>query len=133
MTATYRPYLTASKEISGLPRASKRELLAYERLAEEGLSKPAHISRVLKWTSFVSNAAAGALIASSAGNNSTKVFGGLASAMSFLPLFFDHEWEHNHNRQQDYKRRVYGPVTNDFGLGRNGQHLAGIWTGTVVF
>ncbi|MCX6118413.1 MAG: hypothetical protein NT027_12790 [Proteobacteria bacterium] len=112
MTFMYSPYKSGQKDLAKLPHGNKREQLAYERIAEEGLAFPANVSRTLKWTSFISNAAVGALIAGSASNDSTKIFGTLAFGGSLIPLLFETNWSRVYNNQELYKKRVYGPLTS---------------------
>lgn len=134
MSAMYSPYQSGAKELATLPRGSKKETLAYERRAEEELAYPARISKVMKWSSFISNAAASGLVASNAQNNSAKIMGGISVINSLLPILFDHTWELNQKYQEDYKRRVYGPISyNNFEFGTHGNQVAGIWTTGLIF
>ena len=114
LASQYRPYT------SGLPRtkvagAGKRDALTRERLAEEALLAPARLSTKIKWTAFASNLILSGMIAGSAGNDSTKLLGGMAAAAAVLPLMFPTRWEEVGDRHEDYKKKVYGPVA-DAGL-----------------
>ncbi|MCX6108813.1 MAG: hypothetical protein NTZ90_04315 [Proteobacteria bacterium] len=112
LSASYRPYGAGVQDIKHLPAGSKREQLSRQRLAEESLEAPATLSRRLKWLSVVSNVTIAGLIAATAGNDMTKVVGGLAAGAAFAPLIFPEHWEDVGNAHQDYKKRIYGPVTS---------------------
>jgi hypothetical protein len=134
MSAVYSPYRSGLSDLSKIKKSNKKETLAYERFAEEALATPAHVSVVMKWASFVSNAVVGSMIVSSSKNDSTKILGGLAIATSSLPLLFSHNWERTYQNQENYKKRVYGPITkNEFSLGTHHDSVAAIFTTSTIF
>lgn len=129
LSTSYTPYQTGMHELGANRGTSKREQLAYERRAEESLYRPARISGVLKWTSFATNLLAGGFVAGTAKNDTTKIAGGMAAIASLLPLMFEHPWTQTYRFQEDYKKRIYGPlVFHDVSFVPVGQKLAATWT-----
>lgn len=130
LSTSYSPYKSGVQDLANTGRGTtKRDQLAYERRAEEALSRPARISKVLKWASFVTNLAAGGLVAGSAKNDTTKIAGGVAVIGSFLPLMFEHPWAEADRFQEDYKKRIYGPlVYHNVSLVPSGSRLAAEWS-----
>lgn len=130
LSTAYSPYTSGAQDVARTGRGTtKREQLAYERRAEEALYRPARISNVLKWASFATNLAAGGLVVSSAKNDMTKIAGGVAVIGSLLPLMFEHPWSEAHRFQNDYKKRIYGPlVYHNVSLVPSGRMLAAEWS-----
>ena len=130
LSTSYSPYRSGAQDLAAMNRGTtKRDQLAYERHAEESLSRPARIARVLKWASFATNLAAGGLILGAAKNDTTKIAGGVAVIGSFLPLMFEHPWAESYRFQEDYKKRIYGPlVYQNVSLVPSGQKLAAEWS-----
>ena len=112
LSASYRPYTSGLHELKNTSAGSKREKLSRERLAEESLEAPATLARRLKWLAVASNVGLGTLIFATAGNDMTKVMGGLAAGVGFAPLVFPEQWEDVGNAHNDYKKRIYGPTAN---------------------
>jgi hypothetical protein len=128
MSATYSPYQKGMSEMKSLAQGSKKEKLAYERYAEESLYAPSRIATVMKWTSFVSNLGANAMVMSNAYNPMTKFMGTMGILTSFAPVFFEHPWNEVYHFQSDYKKRIYGSFTSmDVSILPNGQGgMAGV-------
>jgi hypothetical protein len=110
MAKTYRPYRDGYKEI-GKSSGNRRDQLTRERLAEEKLIAPAALQRRLKWISAVTNLGAAAYIGSTSGNDLTKLSAAFAGVMAFTPILFPSHWETVANYHEQYKKRVYGPLT----------------------
>lgn len=103
MSATYTPYQTGMAGLKGMAQGTKREKLAYERSAEEALYAPSSVATVMKWTSFVSNLAANAMVMSAATQGSTKLMGTIGIIGSILPVAFEHGWNSVERYQTEYK------------------------------
>jgi hypothetical protein len=112
MSATYTPYQTGMAGLKGMAQGTKKEKLAYERRAEEALYAPSSVATVMKWTAFISNLTANALVMSSATQGSTKLMGSIGILGSILPVAFEHEWNSVERYQNEYKKRIYGPLTD---------------------
>jgi len=112
LSAIYRPYTKGNHDLKNVSASTKREKLSRERLAEESLEAPATLARRLKWLAVASNVGLGTLIFATAGNDMTKVMGGLAAAAGFVPLIFPEQWEVVGDAHNDYKKRIYGPIAN---------------------
>lgn len=112
LSAMYTPYRSGQQEIAGLGEKSQEQILAKERRAEEALYFPAYLMRRVQYISALTNFA-GAIAVTSLPeeNDKVKALAGVAAIMAFLPLVFDHPWIINYDQQQEYKKKIYGPVT----------------------
>jgi hypothetical protein len=111
MSALYHPYRSG---MADLPKKDndKAAKLVRERAAEEALNAPASLANRLTWLSFGSNfLVSGYVFAVSQGQN-TKGMAMLGVLASFTPLVFSYDWERTAEQQQDYKKRIYGPITS---------------------
>jgi hypothetical protein len=113
LTLFYRPYSTGLRELGSLPaKATPQSALMRERAAEEKLYYPAYIMRRIQYLSAFTNlAAAGAVAGSVKNNNTALTLGALAAATSLLPLIFDHPWIAAYDQHEDYKKKIYGPIS----------------------
>ena len=109
LSAYYSPYQKGASQVKGLKNKTKRQKITKERMAEESLHAPASLIRRLKWLSWVSNLAASAFIASNASDD-TRIYPMVSGLVSFLPLIFNHHWEHVSHQHSVYKKKIYGPV-----------------------
>ncbi|HET9237796.1 MAG TPA: hypothetical protein VFO10_11125 [Oligoflexus sp.] len=109
--AMYTPYRTAQQDIAALGDKTQEQSLAKERRAEEALYFPAYVMRRVQYiAAFTNFAGAIAITSLPEENDKVKAVAGVAAVMAFLPLVFDHPWITNYDQQQDYKKRIYGPV-----------------------
>lgn len=109
--AMYTPYRTGQQEITAMSEKTLEQTLAKERRAEEALYFPAYVMRRLQYiATFTNFAGAIAITSLTEENDKVKAVAGVAAVMAFLPLVFDHPWITNYDQQQDYKKRIYGPV-----------------------
>lgn len=112
LSMVYSPYRTANAAVNAMPSKSPEQILARERKAEEGLFMPAYIMRRVQYISAISNLASSAAVASAKDASSqTKALGGIAAMAALLPLIFDHPWISSYDQQQDYKKKIYGPLS----------------------
>lgn len=110
MSASYRPYKSARKEFNDMPRGNQRDMLARERIAEEGLEAPGRLSRRMAWLSFISNAAVSGYMASQCGMMQNKVYGGLSAIIALAPFVFPSGHETLMDYHEEYKKKIYGPL-----------------------
>ncbi|MDQ3232174.1 MAG: hypothetical protein M3Q07_10165 [Pseudobdellovibrionaceae bacterium] len=112
LSAMYTPYRNGQQDIAGMGDKSTEQTLIKERRAEEALYFPAYLMRRVQYISAFTNFA-GAIAVTSLPeeNDKVKALAGVAAVMAFLPLVFDHPWIINHDQQQEYKKKIYGPVT----------------------
>lgn len=109
----YRPYGKTMEAIAKMPGKSQREQLIRERLAEEGIRAAALSGRRIKWISFLSNlAAAGYMISKVDKKTSTNFVHLISAAAAFGPLFFPYRWERIYCEQNEYKKKIYGPIAS---------------------
>lgn len=103
-------YGNTVNQIRGLRNKDKRTELLKERLAEETFEKSSNLVSKWKWVFAVSNFIACAqLTGKSTGNNNAIPTLGMATAL--LPLFITTNFESNYQKQQEYKKRIYTPIT----------------------
>jgi hypothetical protein len=111
MSAMYTPYRTGQQEIAGLGDKTQEQMLAKERRAEEALYFPAYLMRRVQYmAAFTNFAGAIAITSLPEENEKVKAVAGIAAIAAFLPLVFDHPWIINYDQQQEYKKRIYGPL-----------------------
>lgn len=110
LSATHAPYDDARKDIKSMPAKTERERLAKERAAEEGLEAPALLASRLGWLSFATNLGVSAYMASQAHDALPLAFCGLSAVTAFAPFVFPAHWESVWKYQQDYKKKIYGPI-----------------------
>lgn len=112
LAVAHKPYAESALELKKLPSAKgQREELTRERLAEEKIVTAARLGRWVKYMSFLSNLAAGALVAGASDTKGAKIAGSIAAVSATLPLFFPTRWELVEDWHQDYKKKIYAPVT----------------------
>ena len=110
MSATFRPYKSGYKDFADMPKANQRDVLARERIAEEGLEFPGRLSRRLAWMSFISNAGVSGYMAAQSGKMQNKVYGGLSALVALAPFVFSSGHETLMDYHQEYKKKIYGPL-----------------------
>ena len=103
-------YGTTLAQIRGFKNKDRRTELLKERLAEEAFEKSANMISQWKWVFAAANLVASAqLTGKSTGDN--NIIPSLSIAASLLPLFITTSYETNYNKQLEYKRRIYVPLT----------------------
>jgi len=108
----HRPYTTAQTELSSLPNKSPHEQLIMERLAEEALNKAGSLANKLNWFAAFTNFGTSVfMITKAEKKSSAQFFGGLSAVAAFIPLVFEPEWTRIRNEQNNYKKRIYGPLS----------------------
>ncbi len=112
LSASHEPYADGASEISAMPHKSDREELARERAAEESIHRAAALGQKLRWLSVISNVAASTYMLSNSVNQSfSRTVDAAALVMAFTPLVFPNHWTVVAEEQQNYKKRIYGPIT----------------------
>ena len=51
------------------------------------------------------------MLSETEGSNTQRFLIGAAILAEFTPLFLGHHWQDVFNRQEKYKKKIYGPVT----------------------
>lgn len=103
-------YGAVSAQIRGLKNKDRRTELLKERLAEEAFEKSAQQLKQWKWVFVGLNLVVNAqLTGKSKGDNNAAPTLGIAA--SLLPLFISTGYETNYDKQLEYKRRIYVPLT----------------------
>lgn len=114
---TYHPYAEANREVSPMPKGSVREDLARERMAESEIQGAARTGERLRWLSVLTNLGTSVYIAASSNGNGSSNRSPLAQGLniasimgSLAPAIFRFYWSDVASEQNDYKKRIYGPV-----------------------
>jgi hypothetical protein len=109
----YNPYEAELVKIRAMPAKSKREILARERMAEEAIQGAARTAKRLAWISTVTNFGVNVMLAAQTKSEGLPLGTHITAAVfSFAPLVFPSRWIQVARDQEDYKRRIYGPVTS---------------------
>lgn len=104
------PYGATLNQIRAFKNKDRRTELLKERLAEESFEKSATLLNQWKWVYAATNFVASAqLIDKSKGDNNLVPI--LSTVASLLPLFITTSYETNYQKQLEYKRRIYVPLT----------------------
>lgn len=103
------PYTTELNKINQIKGKDKKSLLLRERIAEEGMQKPAELIKMLTYLSTVTNlVAAGGLM--DIVNSDYNLYAGIAMLTAFMPMIFKNKYVENYEKQMEYKRKIYTPV-----------------------
>ena len=93
-------------------KGSQREQLARERVAEEAIENAARIAKRLRWLSVLSNLATAGYLAGNAQDGSlAKTVDVVALGLAFTPVIFPSRWIQVARAQEDYKKKIFGPIT----------------------
>lgn len=116
-------YSKASNELRKITGKDKKSLLLKERLAEESLERPAKVANLISNMSVWSTLALSLYINSQTDQELLR-YSGVAIALSFLPWIFDNRIIENWEKHQEYKRKIYAPITKlDFAIDPNSNRL----------
>ncbi len=128
-----KPYRKGLNEISKIQGKDVRSNLMRERLAEESLESPAKLVKPLRIASVVTNFAVSLLMANYLSDEGRIIAAGSA-ALAFVPLIYDDPTVYTWEKHQEYKRKIYGPVSSTgFGIDRASQRLVPTTTLTWNF
>ena len=106
---SHRPYRKSYRKISRMKKATRRQELVRERMAEEEIDTLARRGRRMRYLSAGTNFVTSVLIASS-GRDVATLYGGVSALLALGPLFFKTRWEFVSQQHSHYKKRIYGPV-----------------------
>lgn len=116
-------YGKALSEIKKINGKDKKSSLLKERLSEEALERTAKVAGMIDTLSIWSNFFL-ALYINEHSKQGTPSYTGLAIGLSFLPMLIDNRMIENWNKHQEYKRKIYAPITRlDFMLDAQSQRL----------
>lgn len=107
--AHYKPYQSGNEKIAALAKKTPRERLIAERLAEEEIAAAASTGRKLAYASILTNLGASIYMISQA---ESKAVAGISAALSLAPFFFRYHWGTVAHQQQEYKKKIYGPIAS---------------------
>lgn len=103
-------YGSSLNQIRALKNKDRRTELLKERLAEESFERSAQMISQWKWVFAITNIVASAeLTGKSTGDN--NIVPSLSVAAALLPLFISTSYETNYQKQMEYKKRIYVPLT----------------------
>jgi len=119
-TLSYSRSIPEIKKITG---KDKKSLLLKERLSEEALERPAKVASMINSFSVWTNLFL-ALYINEHSKQGMPSYTGLAIGLSFLPLLIDNRIVENWEKHQEYKRKIYAPITRvDFIINPNSNQL----------
>lgn len=103
-------YSKAIPDIKKVTGKDKKSQLLKERLSEEALERPAKIASMINnfsvWTNFFL-----ALYINEHSKQGMPNYAGVAIGLSFLPMLIDNRIVENWEKHQEYKRKIYAPIT----------------------
>jgi hypothetical protein len=95
-----------------MPKKSQREQLTRERFAEEAIRSQARLAMRLKWLSVTTNLFANIYMATQVKSGTySQVFDFVGVGMALAPMVFRTHYQNVSDEQDDYKKRIYGPVS----------------------
>ncbi len=113
LALSYRPYASGLEETSRMPRASAREQLARERVAEEWIETASGMGRTLRYLSAATNLIVAVSMASAVNSGTLAQTLDLASvAIALSPLFFETRWNRVAHDQRNFKKRIFRPIAS---------------------
>jgi hypothetical protein len=104
------PYRDGFVEVSKLPEKTKAQKITKERLAEEKITAAADWSQKVAFLSAATNLLASTAVVAYAKSDVTLV-AGLSALAAFAPYYFNNYWQSLSDRHQEYKKKIYGPVS----------------------
>lgn len=119
--AISKPYTKANDDVKRVKGNDRKSELYRERIAEEGLEKPALLMDKLTTIAIGANLLAFALVVSEA-TDETKNTAYIAGVASMLPYLFESPYITNYQKQLEYKRKIYVPLSS-FQFFPNGNKL----------
>ncbi len=126
MAHNYKPYQQGYREVKKMSKKTKADNLALERIAEEKLKEAVETGKKINFLSTLSNFTVSAVMVGY-GKGDTALFAGLSALISFAPYYFNNYWKTVNDRHQEYKKKIYGPVSMPyFDLDKNGQLISGV-------
>lgn len=105
-----KPYKAALDRNSKLAGKDERTVLMRERLAEEGLEKPARLMRPLKWAAVLSNFGLSAMLGIPL-TDQGRIMAGLSAVIAFLPLMYEDRSIDVYDKHIEYKKKIYRPMS----------------------
>ncbi len=114
LPGVYHPYASELERIRALPSKTKREQLVRERAAEEAIDAAARIEKRLAWISALSNLTVNLILLDRSDKNDGVSTGisAAAAVAALSPLVFKSRAIQVARDQENYKRRIYGPLTS---------------------
>lgn len=106
--SSYGAGLAKVRAIKGNDR---RAQLLRERLSEEVLERQAHYANLVRWASSSANLAISLAMMERADENQSK-FAALAALASVVPMVLRPSQVVSYEKHQEYKRKIYSPVTD---------------------
>lgn len=119
--AISKPYTKSYEDVKRVKGSDRKSELYRERIAEEGLERPALLIDKLTTIAIAANLFATAMVLSDAADD-TKNVTYIAGIASFLPYIFESPYITNYQKQLEYKRKIYVPLSS-FQLFPNGNKV----------
>lgn len=114
MSLFYNPYENSLSYLKTLPKKTKNDLLIKERHAEETLRFNSSLSWKLKILSSITNLVTCITVMKAAKeteDENVKIAGEIGVLLSLLPWVFPSRWEQAYSYHQEYKKKIYGPIS----------------------
>ncbi|MGZ3700113.1 MAG: hypothetical protein ACXVCH_18620, partial [Bdellovibrionota bacterium] len=121
----YNPYRSSAERQAALPKGTPRERILREREAEDVIDSAARTMQILKYSNVVLNFGAQMGMLMTMHNVPLASVGalGIGAAISLMPLIFRPYWVDLADRQDNYRKRYYGPVASATVFTDQGGHV----------
>lgn len=118
-------YSMSQGDIKKITGKDKKSLLLKERLSEEALERPAKMARILNNMVVWSSLALSLYVNEHSSQTGLINYAALAAGLSFFPWLFENRYISNWEKHQEYKRKIYAPITRlDFTIDPQTQKIA---------
>lgn len=108
----YEPYTSGLRDIRRYPGNSPREQLVRERIAEEHLANASRLASRLSHLSVISQTFTSVLLMANSENREHKIQAAVGGVFALSPYVFRMSWIQNYRNHQNYKKRIFGPLTS---------------------
>ena len=106
-----KPYSKSYEEVKKVKGSDRKAELYRERIAEEGLEKPALLIDKLTTIAIAANVFAFINVIPEAASE-TKTVAYIAGVAAALPYVFESSYITNYHKQLEYKRKIYVPLSS---------------------
>jgi hypothetical protein len=107
----FRPYAQANSKLRKMKSRTKKDQLAKERIAEEALEDSAELMDRMKWFSIITIVGSNITLQGSTNSNESSLLSVIGLTTSIYSAFTASRWHRNHQKHEEYKKRVFGPIT----------------------
>lgn len=122
----HKPYQNGYREVAKLSSKSKSDKIARERFAEEKINEAADFSQKVAFLSTSTNLFASIALSAYA-KDDAAIVSALSALVAFAPYYFTNYWQNLADKHEEYKKKIYGPVSMPLiQLDKGGELISGV-------